>query len=104
MKHILRQIRRTRLALRVRKRPIILLSLISSALGGFADNMWLDSRDFGTVGDGVADDTAALQQALNALTNNARGLTTLRVPKGTYRLTQTLYMPVGKSTGVTFPD
>src|SRR5712691_6928440 len=42
---------------------------------------------YGAVGDGVSDDTAAIQKALNALgpTNP-----TLYFPAGTYRITQTL--------------
>lgn len=41
----------------------------------------LDVRSFGTVGDGLADDTAALRRALAAL----RAGDTLRFPAGTYR-------------------
>jgi len=53
---------------------------------------WKDlRRDFGAAGDGVADDTAALQAALDAM----RDLETLDwcvlyVPAGTYRITATL--------------
>lgn len=43
---------------------------------------WVDVRDFGAVGDGVADDTAAFQAAENA----ANGRSVL-VSKGTYKLT-----------------
>jgi len=43
----------------------------------------LNAKDFGAVGDGVADDTAALQAWLNA--GN-----TLYLPQGTYRITSTL--------------
>jgi len=57
-------------------------------VGPFAS--WIDAkRDFGAVGDGIADDTAALQGALNELrpyTNRA----VLFLPAGTYRITQTL--------------
>ncbi len=41
----------------------------------------LNVRDFGAVGDGVADDTAALQLAIHALPRDGR----LVVPAGTYR-------------------
>jgi hypothetical protein len=51
---------------------------------------WLDAkRDFGAKGDGVADDTAALQSALDVIrfyTNKA----VLYLPAGTYQITQTL--------------
>jgi hypothetical protein len=42
-------------------------------------------KDFGAVGDGVADDTAAIQAALDA------GFGTVYFPAGTYRITDTLY-------------
>ena len=41
-------------------------------------------RDFGAVGDGVADDTAAIQQAVEA------GDSSVTFPKGSYRLTKTV--------------
>jgi hypothetical protein len=43
--------------------------------------------NYGAVGDGVTDDTAAIQKALNALGPNNP---TLYIPTGTYRITQTL--------------
>lgn len=45
-------------------------------------------KDFGAVGNGIADDTAAFQVAVNALANNGGG--TLYVPAGTYKLTDTI--------------
>lgn len=44
-------------------------------------------RDFGAVGDGVADDSAALQRALSS------GSAIVRIPQGTYRVTATLRVP-----------
>lgn len=57
---------------------------------------WLNVKtDFGAKGDGLTDDTAALQKAFNALTTSSRG-GTLYIPAGTYRITQTLkYTDVG---------
>jgi len=45
--------------------------------------------DFGAVGDGVADDTVAIQNALNS------GAKLISIPNGTYKLTNTLYIPEG---------
>jgi hypothetical protein len=56
---------------------------------------WLDVKtQFGAVGNGVADDTAALQAALNAVGVNGAN-SVLYLPAGTYRITSTLTM-VGK--------
>ncbi len=52
---------------------------------------WKNVKDFGAIGDGRHDDTAAIQAALNALkdtTNNT--WSTLYFPAGTYRITQQL--------------
>ena len=48
----------------------------------------LNAADFGAVGDGRADDTAALQKALDR--TFAGGGTVLMLPPGTYRVTRTL--------------
>lgn len=48
-------------------------------------------RDFGAKGDGVSDDTAALQQAFEASSERGAGKTRiLFLPEGTYRITHTL--------------
>jgi hypothetical protein len=47
--------------------------------------------DFGAVGDGVADDTAAFQNALNAL-QSAGNKSTLYLPAGTYKISAGLTM------------
>src|SRR5690606_37450708 len=44
-------------------------------------------KDFGTVGDGVTDDTAAIQAAINAATTAGKNL---YAPKGTYKITAQL--------------
>lgn len=45
-------------------------------------------KDFGAVGDGVTDDTAAIQNALNYVVN--QGNTSLVIPSGTYLISGTL--------------
>lgn len=47
----------------------------------------VSAKDFGAVGDGVADDTAAIQAALNYATG-------VYLPIGTYKITSTLLVPI----------
>ena len=47
---------------------------------------WVDVGVFGVVGDGVADDTTPIQQALDGVTNGSA----VYLPGGTYRITHTL--------------
>jgi hypothetical protein len=62
-------------------------------IGPFAD--WVNVKsEYGAVGNGIADDTAAIQNGLNALRkyNGTTGSTVLYFPAGTYRITHTLSM------------
>jgi polygalacturonase len=55
--------------------------------------------DHGTVGDGVADDTLALQSAINAARENN---STLRLQDGQYRITS--FLDWGDWTGISVRD
>lgn len=50
-----------------------------------------DVRDFGAVGNGVTDDTAALERSISAASASAPA--TIRFPAGTYLITQALHSP-----------
>lgn len=81
------------------------------------DNFVVNIRDFGAVGDGVTDDTAAIQAAIDSVGDTraeaaelfrpaANGMT-LFIPKGRYRTTATLVVPnnmhmVGTGSGSQF--
>jgi len=54
----------------------------------------LNVRDFGAKGDGVADDTAAIQRALDAGQGNASAI---HLPAGKYRITATLLVRDGST-------
>jgi hypothetical protein len=56
---------------------------------------WTSVKALGAIGDGVADDTAALQEGLDILAANGgdgSGNVTLYFPAGTYRITATLHI------------
>jgi hypothetical protein len=57
----------------------------------FQGSPWIDARAYGVVGNGVADDTVALQVAINSLT--ATGNWELFIPAGTYKITAALTLP-----------
>lgn len=57
-------------------------------VGPFAS--WLNVKSLGAVGNGVADDTAAIQKGLNQVAHTAGGPVILYFPAGTYRITSTL--------------
>jgi len=57
---------------------------------------WVDVKSLGAVGDGVADDTAAIQKALDGVRNGS----TVYLPPGTHRVTKTLRLQ-GPLVGVT---
>jgi hypothetical protein len=51
---------------------------------------WMNVKAFGAKGDGVADDTVAIQTALNALGSGGVNGYVLYIPTGTYKITQKL--------------
>lgn len=65
------------------------------ALGPFPS--WGNARSYGAAGDGVADDTAALQAALDELTQPGKPAV-LRLPAGTYRITRSLTITASANT------
>jgi len=71
---------------------------LAMLLGGLT-GAELNVKDFGAVGDGVADDTKALQNAINALTRAEPG-STLTLGGGKYRITAKIVMIGGKKITV----
>lgn len=61
-------------------------------VGTVDEPLMVSVRDFGAVGNGIADDTAAIQAALNS------GARTIFMPDGTYKVSSTIYIP-GSATG-----
>jgi hypothetical protein len=60
---------------------------------GSLKNQWLNVKDFGAIGDGVTDDTTAIQSSLNALPSGFGTLgdvNSLYFPRGTYLISDTL--------------
>jgi len=53
---------------------------------------WFDVRDFGAVGDGVADDTPAIQPSVDAAAGTTYG-GIVKVPPGKYKLTSRVRFP-----------
>ncbi|RKP53242.1 S-layer protein [Cohnella endophytica] len=52
-----------------------------------------NAAEFGVVGDGITDDTQALQETLDAAANNGGGV--VFVPSGRYKITGTITVPTG---------
>ena len=71
----------------------------SSASGAVASTVqaklseYVSVKDFGAVGDGSTNDTAAIISAINHVMGLGGGI--VHVPKGKYKITQTIYIPKG---------
>jgi hypothetical protein len=61
-------------------------------------------RDYGAKGDGVSDDTKAVQAALSALSKTAGKSPVLFIPAGTYLINQTVMVQSAESIGVIGAD
>jgi pectate lyase-like protein len=51
---------------------------------------WKNVKDYGARGDGTTDDTTAIQQGLDQLSNESGPIKTLYFPRGSYRISRTL--------------
>lgn len=54
---------------------------------------WKNVKDFGAKGDGITDDTPAIQAAINWTSADTRG--TIYFPAGTYKITGEVNLPIG---------
>jgi hypothetical protein len=81
--------------------PLTLAARSSLSTAASAPAADLDVRSYGAVGDGVTDDRAAIQLAIAAAA--ARGGAVVRIPAGTYRLTEApgQYRAIEVTAGVT---
>lgn len=79
----------------MQKVTTIFVLLLWSGVSGRAQIGPLNARSFGAVGNGLTDDTFAIQAALTAAGSEQPLSTTVYVPAGTYKITSTLHVPPG---------
>ncbi len=75
---------------------LLLLSRISTAIAESPTNVIVGQSTLGTVGDGVADATQAIQQAVDS------GVSAIHFPPGSYRLTKSINIDLDMSGLVSF--
>jgi Pectate lyase superfamily protein len=74
-----------------RHRTLRTVAVVLSRSSGGQGAVYLSNDRFGTKGDGVTDDTVAIQRAIDTVADTTRqGI--LFIPEGHYRLTHTLYV------------
>jgi len=73
-------------------RHFLVFLMLTFAGQALADESRLDVRDFGAIGDGVADDTAAIQKALDQAAETGR---IVELTPGQYRCNDQLAVPIG---------
>ena len=66
-----------------------------AAAGAYPSGGFVDVRDFGAVGDGTVDDTAAIQAAIDSLRTDGRVGGGITFPPGDYRLTDWIRVDYG---------
>jgi hypothetical protein len=76
--------------------PLVLVALTLAQAQEKRAPVAADVRDFGAVGDGQADDTAALEKAILS----GRGV--VRIPKGRFRITRTITIDLDKTGYIAF--
>lgn len=62
-----------------------------------ADKLYLNCKDFGAIGDGKTDDTAALQRTIDAADQAESGTRQVYLPRGEYMISKTLNIQTGIS-------
>ena len=77
---------------------VVIAATTAQAVEYPANARVVDARDFGVVGDGVADDTAALNAALRAARPSGAIGTIVYLPDGVYRITDTVSVPEPRIT------
>ncbi len=77
-------------------RAILLFTVLLAIGTSAADPFWLNPKDFGAIGDGIADDTGAIRRTIAAATTLTPEQSSphrqIALPPGIYRITETLLL------------